>query len=356
MNKFMDTEKSVRPDHIYIELTNQCNLRCKHCYLAASPQGKHTLAAALVRRALNEFASIGGLSVAFSGGEPLLHPEWLSLVKHARAINLNTVVVTNGSLLDGDTISFFKQLDVTVALSIDGARETTHDSIRGSGSFSMALSVLDRLAANRAQDRVIICFTPTRRNVDELMPLARMLTQRGFYRLYISLLEERGRTQMHTEELLLTAEEQVRLLVQLVFLLSNPYFYLRIDTGHLKFFFNRLLNGWNGTGDQVEGTLRLSPIGKVYFTAYADDERFLLGDLHDGSLRQFWESEVTRSLLVEASKRLTCLPECQDCPYWIVCGGGSLVRAYMKHGSFLEPDELCEAKRLFLERWFRALL
>ena len=28
------------PDHLYIELTNRCNLRCKHCYLSAGPVGQ----------------------------------------------------------------------------------------------------------------------------------------------------------------------------------------------------------------------------------------------------------------------------------------------------------------------------
>lgn len=137
--------------------------------------------------------------------------------------------------------------------------------------------------------------------------------------------------------------------------MSRPDSGLKLDAGHLKYFFRRLLDEWDGSGDPIERTLRISPAGEIYLTAYSDHPRFFLGNLEDSSLDRFWHSEKTEALLAEAGGRLSGLPFCRDCPYWIVCGGGSPVRAFMRTGSFLEPDEFCEAKILILDRWSYAL-
>jgi radical SAM protein with 4Fe4S-binding SPASM domain len=129
-----------------------------------------------------------------------------------------------------------------------------------------------------------------------------------------------------------------------------------IDAGHLKYFFLRLLNNWKDEGDPIEGTLRMSPSGKVYLTAYSDDERFLLGNFNSGNLRQLLRSSAIRNLFREINEHSAGSPRCKDCSSWAICGGGSRVRAYAMHKSFDEPDEFCEAKRVFLGRWFRALL
>ncbi|MGD9878309.1 radical SAM protein [Desulfococcus sp.] len=356
---FMETSslpiQAAPPDHLYIELTNQCNLRCKHCYLDAGPGGNHTLSSSLVRRALHDFATFGGMSVTFSGGEPLLHPDWPALVGYARSLNLVTAVVTNGLLLDSAAVKDLRELGATVTLSLDGASRETHESIRGAGSYAKALAALDQLEASHSRDQVIIAFTPTNTNVDDLIPLARHISERGFYRLYVSPLEDRGRSLVHEDKLSLDDESRMRLLIQIALLNTGPYRYMDIDCGHLNYFFHRLLTGEGDLGDPIEGTLRINPDGDIFLTAYSDDRRFLLGDLLNGSIRQAWQSDATRFLLNAVDQRRLGLPDCNSCPYWIICGGGSPVRAYMRHGSFQKPDEFCRAKQMFLDRWFSAL-
>ena len=343
------------PDHLYIELTDRCNLRCKHCYLGARPGGQHTVDGRLVRAALSEFAAMGGRTVTFSGGEPLLHPDWKSLLAHAGYVGLSCTLISNGTILDKEGIETLVQLGVRIGLSIDGSQAATHDAIRGPGSFARVQAALMSLAAVGAHSQVIACFTPTRRNLNELIPWAKMLNREGFHHLYVSVLEERGRERAHDLELSLDTEGRVHLLTQLVLLLTHPGLEMHVDTGHLTYFFSRLLGEWDGLGDPMEGTLRVAPTGQVHLTAYVDDEDFLLGSLYEGSLREYCRSERVRALFAEATRRLAGLPACRDCPYWIVCGGGSPARAYAKHRCLSAPDEFCEAKRVFLERWYRAL-
>ena len=345
-------ERLEPPDHLYIELTDRCNLRCKHCYLSAGAGGKQTLDTGLVKTILSDFAAMGGYSVAFSGGEPLLLPDWASIVAEARSLGLATTVVTNGTLLSEKAISTLLNYEVTIAISLDGQQAETHDAIRGKGSFQRVRAALDRLVAVGAQEKVVVCFTPTRRNLLELPSLAAMLGGEGFRSIYLSLLEERGRERSNAPELSLDLADKRKLLKQLVTLLTQKDLELHLETGHLRYFFTRILQSWDGLGDPMEGTLRITSGGQVFLTAYVDDERFLLGILPELNLRQCWQSERAHQLFAEVEQRLCGPPACQECPYWIVCGGGSPARAYARNGCLMEPDDFCEAKRLFLDDWF----
>jgi MoaA/NifB/PqqE/SkfB family radical SAM enzyme len=235
-------------DHLYIELSDRCNLRCKHCYLDAGAREENTLDSEVVKSALADFAALGGQTAAFSGGEPLLYPEFDSILDYSRELPLRVTIVTNGTLLTREKIAGLLEKGATLALSIEGYREETHDLIRGSGNFLLVRRVLDILKIMKAQDRTIICVTPSKPNIDELTGLVNMLVNEGFHHFYLSLLEERGRENRHAEKLSLTVEEKVRLLVQVMFLLNNHSGEIHLDAGHLAFFFPTIIEcssqGW----------------------------------------------------------------------------------------------------------------
>lgn len=53
---------------------------------------------------LSELKTMGFTRITFVGGEPLLHPHIDHLIMHAKALGLNTCLVTNGSLLTKDRL------------------------------------------------------------------------------------------------------------------------------------------------------------------------------------------------------------------------------------------------------------
>ena len=211
----------------------------------------------------------------------------------AIACGLETTLITNGTLLNDRNADTLVEAGARIALSVDGCRAATHDLIRGEGSFCKVRAAMQRLAARSVQQNVIVCFTPTKPNIGELNPLARMLSSEGFSQMYVSVLESRGRETTHSDELRPDTGDQVRLLIQLAALISDPQLGMHVDTGHLKYFFSRLFEGWDGLGDPIEGTLRVAPTGDVFLTAYVDNQQFRLGSLYDDGLQQCWFSERT---------------------------------------------------------------
>lgn len=341
-------------DHLYVELTDRCNLHCKHCYLAAGPKQAHTLPPELVSGAIADFSAMGGHTVAFSGGEPLLYDGLDSLAQNVKNQNLFCTIVTNCTLLDNARIKGFIEQGTLLAVSLEGACASTHDAVRGKGNYAKVQKALDTLAHIHAQERVIICFTPMKPNLKELPQLFNNLMRKGFMRFYVSLLEERGRQKRNAEELALSTRAKVRLLSELILLLSDVRFPCRIDTGHLAPFFNRLIGQapWDGKEDPVEGTLRIDATGDVYLSAYAEGKRFCLGNIYKDGLNRVVRSTTLNNLLSELSHRFDNTNSCKQCPFMIVCCGGSPARAYTRYQDFRHPDDFCKARQLFLDQWF----
>ena len=131
----------------------------------------------------------------------------------AIACGLETTLITNGTLLNDRNADTLVEAGARIALSVDGCCAATHDLIRGEGSFCKVRAAMQRLAARSVQQNVIVCFTPTKPNIGELSPLARMLASEGFSQMYISVLESRGRETAHSDELRPDTGDQVRLLI-----------------------------------------------------------------------------------------------------------------------------------------------
>jgi radical SAM protein with 4Fe4S-binding SPASM domain len=131
--------KSLVPSLRYLELqiTDKCNLRCRHCYIGESASNELSLK--VIRGVLSEFEAMQGLRVLITGGEPVLHSGFAELNEILPEFSLRKVLFTNGTLLDKGRIEQLKVDEVQI--SIDGL-EDAHDSLRGRGTFAAALRAI----------------------------------------------------------------------------------------------------------------------------------------------------------------------------------------------------------------------
>jgi radical SAM protein with 4Fe4S-binding SPASM domain len=82
-----------------------------------------------------------GLRVLITGGEPLIHSKFKKINEMLPEFSIRKVLFTNGLLLNREIL---KQLNVQeVQISIDGL-EKAHDSLRGNGTFRLALNAVKR--------------------------------------------------------------------------------------------------------------------------------------------------------------------------------------------------------------------
>lgn len=133
---------------LQIELTSKCNERCRHCYLPAS-RDMCTLSAAVVDRVLNEFRDNGGISITFSGGEPLLHPELPAFLQKARRNDLSIALLSNVTLLTDALVAVMREVNLSlIQISVYSMNPDEHDHItRVPGSLVRTLSSIEKLIA-----------------------------------------------------------------------------------------------------------------------------------------------------------------------------------------------------------------
>lgn len=149
-----------RLTNIILEVTNKCNLRCKHCYNDSGVKRENELTIEDMKKLIDYLADIGVLNIVFSGGEPLLHPDFLDLVEYARSKPLSCIIFTNGTLLTEEIVQQFKTLSIlSVATSIDGATPETNDSFRGvPKSFEKTVKSIKMLKKAEIPVRVNVCL------------------------------------------------------------------------------------------------------------------------------------------------------------------------------------------------------
>jgi len=110
------------------DITNKCNLKCKHCYWWKNRKPAPELSAAQWSGIIDDvFLKNGVFQVALTGGEPLLRPDVIDVF--SRKMPKKFVVVSNGTL----ELNRIKGM-LAYYVSIDGTRDV-HDRIRGRGVY-----------------------------------------------------------------------------------------------------------------------------------------------------------------------------------------------------------------------------
>jgi MoaA/NifB/PqqE/SkfB family radical SAM enzyme len=101
------------PFYVDIDLTRRCNLRCLGCPYHSphindtSPQNPAVMDISLdfFKRLCNELKGMNTHSLILQGaGEPLLHPDVFEMIATAKAAGFHVTLITNGTLLDRETI------------------------------------------------------------------------------------------------------------------------------------------------------------------------------------------------------------------------------------------------------------
>ena len=166
------------PDAIYrprydiavVEITEDCNLRCLHCY--NRQRSPRNLSLAEGRRMARILQSLGMKYVIFSGGEPSVHPLFFDLVDIFNGYGLPIIMRSNGQLMDAAmVIRIAARRFHFVGISIDGGTRETNDAIRGEGAWDRAIRAV-RLLKDRGL-RVTIEVTLTRTSVKEIEEIVR---------------------------------------------------------------------------------------------------------------------------------------------------------------------------------------
>jgi radical SAM protein with 4Fe4S-binding SPASM domain len=155
-------------EFIWLELTEQCNLRCRHCYgTCGSSAETGRLEQPDWQRVISEARQLGCRALQFIGGEPLLWGERLfDLARAAKHQGYRHIeLYSNLTLLHGGWIDRLSGLGMKVATTVYSHRPEIHDAITGvPGSWRRTIDAVRRLCEAGVQPRLGMVVMPENRD------------------------------------------------------------------------------------------------------------------------------------------------------------------------------------------------
>ena len=155
------------------ELTLACNLRCGHCASSAGKPRDNELTLDEAIHICNQFPPLLVQEVDFTGGEPLLNPNWTKIAARLAELKIPIRMVTNGVLLEENIKRLLKAKITTVGVSLDGL-EATHDHIRRRQGLFKEITGGIRAAVKAGIPTAVITAV-NNRNADEIPELFKFL-------------------------------------------------------------------------------------------------------------------------------------------------------------------------------------
>lgn len=165
------------------ELTPQCNMDCRMCYIRMSRQEMQREGRELKTeewlRIGHEAAREGLMFVLLTGGEPLMRSDFAEIYNGLRAEGIMVSVNTNGTLIDDKTVRLFKSnMPRKVNVSLYGTSSDVYAELcRCKGGYKKAVDGIKRLLD--AGVRVKLNYTLTAVNSKDIDEMSRLSDELG---------------------------------------------------------------------------------------------------------------------------------------------------------------------------------
>jgi radical SAM protein len=173
---------AISPLMFYYEVTQACDLVCKHCRASAQAcSHPEELTTEQSKALIDQIAAFPRKpNLVLTGGDPLKRADIFDLIRHAVGAGLQVALTPSATpLATREALQEAKEAGVRrLGISLDGADAKTHDSFRGwEGSFDRTMRMM--INARQLGLGVQINTTITRRNFGQIEDLATLLSTQG---------------------------------------------------------------------------------------------------------------------------------------------------------------------------------
>jgi radical SAM protein with 4Fe4S-binding SPASM domain len=335
-------------NNLFYEATRRCNLACPMCMASSNDHElvresiKQELSADEIERHVLETAhEVGIETITWSGGEFILRPDALDVIRRATRYGYASILATNGTKITRDSLMELNEasggaLVVAVGInSIDNENPWTRDN-----DCDVSLGVLDLCEELGIRRNVVV--TVGKHNLATLGRTLQWLEDRGIpYNR--SPFTARGSGRDYWEELRFTREDMEKTIHPELRKHPNGYisytpFFLSPEL-HQEFSQgacnvtvpqNPSIGCWCGTwlGLSAEGDL--APCGILI-------DEFKCGNVRTMTFREIVDSSPVFQQVLD---RHQLKGKCGRCRYKLTCGGCRAM-AWFEHGDIMAEDPTC---------------
>ena len=339
--------------------TKTCNLKCRHCYMESdSRKYNDELTTDEAKKFIDDLAEFNVPVLLFSGGEPLIRPDFFELAEYAATKNVRPTLSTNGTLITREVAQRIKDIGVGyVGISLDGLKEI-NDKFRGvEGAYEKAMKGIENCVS--VGQRVGLRFTINQHNFRDLDNIFDFIEEKQINRVCFYHLVYSGRgNQMMDEDvkpqesrqamdiiIKRTKDFEERGLEKEILTVDNHcdgvYMYLKAlaegddaTAAQIKHYISS--NGGNRSGIAFG---EVDPQGYVHPDQFTQHHAF--GNVRDRKFGDIW-TDITNPIMRGLKNRKPLLKgRCAKCKFLDNCNGNFRTRAEAKTGDFWQSDPAC---------------
>jgi uncharacterized protein len=323
--------KSQRISSMCLIVTNDCNFRCRYCFLH---RPGNYMSEETCRKAIDYLLRISSpklRQVLLYGGEPLLNWDVCkSAIKHIKE-NDNRAIIgisTNGSLINEEIANFLAENNVRVSLSIDGpgkVHNLMRKDLKGKGTFKLAMRGYKLL--KKADADVGVSCTVSTHNINTLPKITEwIITKLEASAIGFNLLVIKKSSPLHVDPNLLVTQ------IIKCFEICKKY----------GIFEDRIMR--KIVGNWIKGRVYPKLCPAIGGDQIAITPKGEIGPCHVFSetgkyFKRKWD--IKRDINFKKFSALFPLnrKECYNCEALGICPGGCPRRSYLNCGSIYELDE-----------------
>ena len=320
---------------LFLDITTCCQCRCWFCYNRSGEEPQiGEMTSEEICKLIQRFAELGGVELRLSGGEPTLHPDLPVFIELAGQLALRTILVSNGMIAPEVLKYLVKSPVAAYYLSLQGDK-TTHDAIRGAGSYAQCLHSAATLRAYGRKVR--LSMTYHKRNKQFLEDIVKVADDLDVS-VAFNPLRPFGRATL--ADMLDPSEN--RMLVAQVVALQRRYPRVWIDTPW-SYLSGPPVSPTAGTPKRIGcggNGLSISVTGDCFSCGQLSTQpKFCLGNARQEDLYTIW----LRSRLTCQLANAPLASKCQSCSYLTgsPCFGGCAATALAARGSLSAGDPYC---------------
>lgn len=317
------------PSQISIEITNKCNFACKHCINESGSKDMTEMPYEKIKEIIDYMRSKGIVCLDFSGGEPLLHNNFVDIIEYAYKNNMNISVASNGYLLDEKKLKLFRDNEVSLRISYDGPNDDIYSIIRGKNKYDIVKeNIIKAVNSGVVTSLVTVLHKDNIKYLEQIIENAKAF---GVNKLRLMPYVKIGRGKQSNLEML-TIDDWKYLIENHKRISKEMGVEIAIDSPLMAITENavcpclvgKLCLVIKASGDAIPCALLNKTVGNIY----------------EQTIEEIWQNEF----FDEINDTTKLKEECKDCKYKEECSGGCRGLSYTLKGDYLCKDPYCWIK------------
>jgi radical SAM protein with 4Fe4S-binding SPASM domain len=326
-------ERISAPLRVHLQLTNKCELDCRHCSQDCRNIRDNELSLKEICQLIDQLAEIGTYELVIGGGDPFLRErDLLKVIKYASEKRISVSISTTGMFVGRVTAKKVSEYPIKgFKISFDGSTEKSFDYQRGKGSYRRAVRSIKTIR-DLFDCPITLHSVLMQSNFTETLTLLKMVQKLKCNIWSVDFARSIGAAKGNKKILLdqEQVQETFKSIKKLQKYSSTPIVFRHFPyQSHGK----RIYSGFGCSGGNLN--CWIDAVGNVYPCSFLR-ENYIAGNIREQSFREIWIFSVNLQLF----RSIIGNPTCKACRFGESCRGGCRARA-LESGKIENVDPAC---------------